>query len=45
MFEILETEKIVEGEADITLVPKGGSLLPGMLAAREHEPVKTAVKS
>jgi hypothetical protein len=45
MFEILETEKIVEGEADITLVPKGGPLLPGMLAAREHEAARTAVKS
>jgi hypothetical protein len=38
MFEILETEKIIEGEADITLVPKNGELLPQILAARELGP-------
>jgi len=38
IFEILETEKIIEGQADITLVPKNGALLPQILAAREHEP-------
>ncbi len=35
MFEILETEKMIEGQADITLVPKNGELLPQILAARE----------
>jgi regulator of protease activity HflC (stomatin/prohibitin superfamily) len=38
MFEILETEKIIEGQADITLVPKNGELLPQILAARELGP-------
>ena len=45
MFEILETEKIIEGQADITLVPKGGELLPQILAAREHDSAPTAAKT
>jgi regulator of protease activity HflC (stomatin/prohibitin superfamily) len=40
MFEILETQKIVEGEADITLVPRGSEMLKELLAAREHTPKK-----
>src|SRR5262245_19664642 len=32
MFEILETEKIVEGQADITLMPKNSDLLSQILA-------------
>lgn len=35
MFDILETENIIAGEADITLVPKNGPLLPDILAAQE----------
>ena len=35
MFEVLETEKIVEGEADIALVPAGSGLLKDLLAAVE----------
>ena len=42
MFEILETEKIIEGQADITLVPRNGRLLPQLLAAREQAPARTA---
>jgi len=33
MFEILETQKIIEGEARITLVPGGDGLLAELLAA------------
>jgi hypothetical protein len=45
MFEILETEKILEGQADITLVPRNGQLLPQLLAAREHGSAPTAAKT
>jgi len=39
LMEILETQRLVEGKADITLVPGGGaSLLPQLLAARPVEP-------
>ena len=38
MFEILETEHIIEGKSEITLVPKNGQLLPQLLAAREIKP-------
>jgi regulator of protease activity HflC (stomatin/prohibitin superfamily) len=38
MFEVLETQKIVEGEADITLVPRGNVMLNDLLASREHSP-------
>jgi hypothetical protein len=33
MFDILETQKILEGEARITLIPPGDELLPKLLAA------------
>jgi RecB family endonuclease NucS len=36
MFDILEAQKLLEGEADITLVPKGNELLK-QLAATAHE--------
>ena len=36
MFDLLETQKIVDGEADITLVPEGSELLKELLAAPEH---------
>ena len=42
MFEILETEKMIEGQAEVTLVPRNGQLLPQLLAAREHDAAKTA---
>ncbi len=45
MFDILETEKIIEGQADITLVPQNGELLPQILAAREHDSAQTAAKT
>jgi hypothetical protein len=36
--DILETQRLVEGKADITLVPDGGgSILPQLLAARPAE--------
>jgi hypothetical protein len=34
MFEVLETQKIVEGEAEITLVPGRGALLSEIIAAQ-----------
>jgi regulator of protease activity HflC (stomatin/prohibitin superfamily) len=33
LFEVLENQKLLEGEARITLVPRGGALLPQLLAA------------
>jgi regulator of protease activity HflC (stomatin/prohibitin superfamily) len=36
MFEVLETQKIVEGEADITLVPRESGMLKELLAAEHH---------
>jgi regulator of protease activity HflC (stomatin/prohibitin superfamily) len=33
LFEVLENQKLLEGEARITLVPRGGTLLPQLLAA------------
>ncbi len=35
LFDILETQKIISGEARITMVPGNESLLPQLLAARE----------
>lgn len=40
MFNILEAQKIVEGEARITLVPPGNELLPTLLAAETPAPAK-----
>ncbi len=34
MFEVLETEQLIAGEADITLVPQKGHLLPELMAAQ-----------
>ena len=39
MFEILETQKITEGKAEVTMVPAGSKLLPELLAA---SPTKNA---
>jgi hypothetical protein len=36
MFELLEIQKIVEGDADITLVPQGSEMLKELLVAPEH---------
>jgi regulator of protease activity HflC (stomatin/prohibitin superfamily) len=36
MFDLLETQKIVEGEADITLIPKGNELLKQFSAVEGH---------
>ncbi|MBI3877985.1 MAG: SPFH domain-containing protein [Verrucomicrobia bacterium] len=38
MFEVLETQELIEGEARIALVPKGNALLGSLLAARQEVP-------
>ncbi len=38
LFDILEAQKILEGEADITLVPTGNELLKQLAAAEEKVP-------
>ncbi len=38
MFEALETQNIIAGEADITMVPKGGSFVSSLLATQETRP-------
>jgi hypothetical protein len=39
LMEILETQRLVEGKADITLVPDGGaSILAQLLAAGQADP-------
>jgi hypothetical protein len=38
LFDILEAQKLLEGEADITLVPRGNELLPQLIAASEARP-------
>jgi regulator of protease activity HflC (stomatin/prohibitin superfamily) len=40
MFEVLETQKLIEGEADITLVPQKGHLLQELVAAQEQPSAK-----
>ncbi len=40
MFDILEAQKILEGEADITLVPKGNELLKQLAATAPGEKTK-----
>jgi regulator of protease activity HflC (stomatin/prohibitin superfamily) len=45
IFDILETEKIIEGGADITLVPQNGELLPQILAAQKPDSAPTAAKA
>ena len=42
MFEILETEKLVGGKADLTLVPKGNEMLKQLAAAAPGESGKPA---
>ena len=38
LFEVLENQRLLEGEARITLVPKGGDLLAQLLASRAARP-------
>jgi regulator of protease activity HflC (stomatin/prohibitin superfamily) len=47
MFEILETEKILEGKAGLTLLPRNGNLLAQLVAAgaTKPEPLKMPGKS
>jgi hypothetical protein len=42
MFEVLENQKLIDGEARITLVPRGSELLSQMLAAASTAPRPTA---
>jgi len=39
LFDILETQKIIEGEARITLIPPKNELLPQLLAVEGDRPV------
>jgi hypothetical protein len=43
-FEVLETQKIIEGEARIVLLPRGGSLLGDMLASSSESADRRAPK-
>jgi len=38
MFEILETQNILDGKAEITLMPRNQDLLAGILAAQQNSP-------
>jgi regulator of protease activity HflC (stomatin/prohibitin superfamily) len=40
LFEVLETQKIVNGEARLTLIPRGAALLSQLLAASTKDVVK-----
>jgi regulator of protease activity HflC (stomatin/prohibitin superfamily) len=42
LFEVLETQKIVNGEARLTLIPRGAALLSQLLAASTTDPGKKA---
>ena len=44
LFDILEAQKIIEGEADITLVPAGNEILKQMMAATDKPRVITQQK-
>jgi hypothetical protein len=37
LFAVLETQKLIEGEARITLLPSGPSILGELLAAQPHD--------
>ena len=41
MFEILETQRMLDGKAEITLVPKNGGVLGDLLASRAPGPAAT----
>jgi hypothetical protein len=36
MFEILENQRLTEGQAKITMVPESGDLLPQLLASAKN---------
>ena len=42
MFEVLEIQNIVEGEADITLLPRNREVLTGLLAAARTQPASAS---
>jgi len=42
MFEVLETQRLLEGSAGLTLLPKGGAALGALLAARPNVAPATA---
>jgi hypothetical protein len=43
MFDILEAQKMLEGKADITLLPNGNDLLKQLAAADHPEPKSVPV--
>ena len=45
LFEILETQKLIEGEARITLLPEGKPMLAELLAARQRAEEKVPTSS
>jgi hypothetical protein len=45
MFDILEAQKMLEGEADITLMPRGNDLLKQLAAARSNDQAATPAKT
>jgi regulator of protease activity HflC (stomatin/prohibitin superfamily) len=44
VFDILETQQMVDGEADITLVPKGSELLQQLAAIEADKPVSSPAR-
>lgn len=42
LFEVLETQRLIDSRATITLVPEGGSVLPQLLAAEPAPPAPAA---
>jgi hypothetical protein len=44
MFEILETQKLVESKAKITLVPERYGMLPELLASTARGPIAPEVR-
>jgi hypothetical protein len=44
MFEILETQNIIDGKAEITLVPRGQKILGDLMAAQENTAALAATK-
>jgi hypothetical protein len=45
LMDALETQRLVEGKAELTLVPQGGaSLLPQLLAAKASDPAPGSAK-
>jgi regulator of protease activity HflC (stomatin/prohibitin superfamily) len=44
LFEVLETQKIVSGEARLTLIPRSGALLAQLLAASSQDRAKPSTR-